>query len=125
MDTITREIQVERSNPSDDELIKLFVEDCRLQRLSPETIRSHKSNLRTISRFLKSQGLSFTDVDKHVLKMMLDYLPQRAKGFNEDSEKLLLCPLQLLPVPQLRRTPQWKPRPTLQKAISKKVQKLY
>ena len=63
----------------DEELIELFVEDCKLQRLSPETIRSRKSNLRTISRFLKSRGLSFLYIDKQILKMLLNYLLNERK----------------------------------------------
>ena len=58
----------------DVDLIRGFVDDCRLRGYSPETIRSHRSNLRTIHRFLRRNGAGFTDVDKDTLRRLLDYL---------------------------------------------------
>ena len=60
--------------PVDWGLITDFLDDCKLRDYSPETIRSHRSNLRTIARYLSRISLSFTGVDKHVLKRILDYL---------------------------------------------------
>ena len=65
--------------PSDWGLILDFMEDCKLRGYSPETIRSHRSNLRTIARFLNTHMLSFTDVDKTVLRDTLDYLRNERK----------------------------------------------
>jgi len=55
-------------------LIEGFIGDCGLRGYSPETIRSHRSNLRTIARFLSSIEKSFIDVDKEVLREVLIYL---------------------------------------------------
>ena len=60
--------------PVEWDLISGFVDDCELRDYSPETIRSHRSNLRTIARYLDSQGFGFRDVDKNVLKRVLTYL---------------------------------------------------
>lgn len=60
--------------PIEWDLISGFVDDCELRGYSPETIRSHRSNLRTIARYLDSQGFSFRVVDKNVLKRVLTYL---------------------------------------------------
>jgi integrase/recombinase XerD len=62
------------SPPSDRELIKSFLDDCTLRGYSPETIRSHRSNLRIISDFLNDRGLRFQEVDKQALKQLLGYL---------------------------------------------------
>jgi integrase/recombinase XerD len=59
---------------SDYELIDRFIGDCRLRGYSPETIRSHRSNLRTIARYLSGSGKSFLDLDKDVLREVLIYL---------------------------------------------------
>ena len=56
-----------------------FLEDCNLWGYTPETIRSHRSNLRTIARFLNTHRLGFTDVDKTVLRDILDYLRNERK----------------------------------------------
>ena len=63
-----------RPADSDFELIEWFLDDCRLRGYSPETIRSHGSNMRTVARFLESSGLTFKDVDKDVLRRVLVYL---------------------------------------------------
>jgi integrase/recombinase XerD len=59
---------------SDYELIEGFIGDCELRGYSPETMRSHRSNLRTIARFLSSIEKSFIFVDKEVLREVLTYL---------------------------------------------------
>jgi len=64
---------------SDMDLINRFVDDCRLQGFSPETIRSYRSNLQIIARFLKNLNLDFRQVDKNVLKNLLDYLQNERK----------------------------------------------
>jgi len=65
--------------PIDMGLVNDFMEDCRLRGYSPETIRSHRSNLRTIAKFLNNHMMSFTDVDKTVLRETLDYLRNERK----------------------------------------------
>jgi len=65
--------------PIDMGLINDFMEDCKLRGYSPETIRSHRSNLRTMARFLNNHMLGFTDVDKTVLGNILDYLRNERK----------------------------------------------
>ena len=59
---------------SDADLIRDFVGDCRLRGYSPETIRSHRSNLRTVAGFLRKRSMNFTDLDKEGLRQLLDYL---------------------------------------------------
>ena len=58
----------------DVDLIQGFVDDCRLRGYSPETIRSHRSNLRTIQHFLKRNSLGFQEADKDALRRLLAYL---------------------------------------------------
>jgi len=65
---------VEELDTGDVDLIRGFVDDCRLRGYSPETIRSHRSNFRTIQRFLKRNGLGFQEVDKDALRRLLAYL---------------------------------------------------
>jgi len=59
-----------------------FINDCEMRALSPETIRSARSNLRTIARFLGENGIEFENVDKESLKLVLVYLrSQRGVGW--------------------------------------------
>jgi integrase/recombinase XerD len=51
-----------------------YIDDCEIQDLSPETIRSKKSNIRTIARYLDKKDVEFTKVDKETLKHVLLYL---------------------------------------------------
>ena len=64
----------DEASQGDRDLMRDFVGDCRLRGYSPETIRSHRSNLRTASRFLRQRGTNFTDLDKEGLRQLLDYL---------------------------------------------------
>ena len=59
---------------SDFELIDRFCDDCSLRGFSPETVRSHRSNLLTVAKFLQQRGGSFLDVDKSTLRELLVYL---------------------------------------------------
>lgn len=43
-------------------LVMKYVDDCEMRALSSETIRSAKSNLRTVARFIDEKGISFKDV---------------------------------------------------------------
>ena len=53
-----------------------------MRALSPETLRSARSNLRTMARFLDKQETSFENVDKESLKLVLSYLrDQRGVGW--------------------------------------------
>jgi len=79
VDRVTIVSELSEVSHADVDLIVEFVKDCRLRGYSPETIRSHRSNLRTISRFLNQNGLSFLDVDKDALRMLLDYLKNTRK----------------------------------------------
>jgi len=55
-------------------LLEAFVEDMELRGLSPETIRSHRSNLRTVLRFWESQGVDPLAAGKEELRLLLTYL---------------------------------------------------
>ena len=59
---------------TDYDLIDNFIQDCNLRGYSSETIRSHRSNLRIIRRFLEENGITFSSLDKEGLKLLLDYL---------------------------------------------------
>ena len=67
------------ASPSDQDLIKVFLDDCTLRGYSPETIRSYRSNLRIISDFLSDRGRKFQEVDKQALREMLGYLVTERK----------------------------------------------
>lgn len=59
---------------SDKELIKDFLEDCRLRAFSSGSVESYKSVLKRVSRFLKSKGFGLTDLNKSTLKAVLRYI---------------------------------------------------
>ena len=61
------------------ELLKEYLVDCELRALSPETIRSKKSNIRIIAKLLDKQKINFTKVDKTELKKILSYLRNQRK----------------------------------------------
>lgn len=64
------------------QLMREYIDDCELRALSPETIRSKKSNIRTLARYLNKKDLNFTEVDKEILKKVLLYLRNdREVGF--------------------------------------------
>lgn len=73
MDRLTSQATVVRTG-EDDELIEHFAKDCKVRRLTSESIRGYKGNLQIISRFLRRNGLSLPDLDKHGLKTVLTYL---------------------------------------------------
>jgi len=79
MDTAVKMEETQGLGYSAVDLIDLFVEDCRLQSFSSETIRSYRSNLRIIAQFVNRHGLGFADVDKNALKMLLEYLQNERK----------------------------------------------
>jgi integrase/recombinase XerD len=59
-----------------------YIGDCELRALSPETIRSKKSNIRTIARYLDQNNVNFRKVEKETLKNVLLYLRNnRGIGF--------------------------------------------
>ncbi len=59
--------------PTTPELLDRFAEDCALRRMTPETIRSYVSNLRTISRFLEGRNRSLLDLASDDLKAILSF----------------------------------------------------
>ena len=87
MDRVTLTVhQKFMDSTSDLDLIQRFVEDCELRGFSPETIRSHRSNLRIIVRFLRREGWKLSDVDNNVLKQILDYLKNERKVIHKTRE---------------------------------------
>lgn len=80
MATMTISVSADFDNTSQDgELLDNYIQDCILRGYSPETIRSHKSNLRTIKNYLNSEGMHFPHLDKNHLKLLLDYLKNSRK----------------------------------------------
>ena len=63
-----------RSLVSDADLIEQFARDCKLRRLSPETVEGYTSSLRTSSQLLRRKGLSIRNLDKVSLTEVLQYL---------------------------------------------------
>ena len=61
-------------NALDQDLIAAFVRDCKLRSFSSETIVSHKSILRIVSRFLNRGDLNLTCLNRSTLKALLEYL---------------------------------------------------
>lgn len=61
------------------ELVTDYIADCEIRALSPETIRSTRSNLRTIARFLDKLDVDFERVDKESLKQVLSYLQNQRR----------------------------------------------
>jgi integrase/recombinase XerD len=68
---VGRVIMTQQSNM---QLMREYIDDCEIRALSPETIRSKKSNIRTIARYLDKEGLEFKEVNKETLKKILLYL---------------------------------------------------
>ncbi len=62
---------------SDVELIDGFVQDCRLRRLTAETIEGYRSSLRIVSEMLRREGLSISRLDKVALTKVLRYLVEQ------------------------------------------------
>ncbi len=68
------------------DLMKDYISDCELRALSSETIRSKRSNIRTIASFLDKQGVQFIEVDKENLKKILTYL-RNERNIGETTQK--------------------------------------
>ena len=68
------------------DLMHEYLSDCETRALSPETIRSKRSNIRTIASFLNKQGIPFIDVDKENLKQILTYL-RNERNIGETTQK--------------------------------------
>ena len=67
-------------------LLEEYISDCEMRALTPETIRTARSNLRTIARFLDKHEVEFIKVDKESLKQILSYLRnQRMVGLKTQS----------------------------------------
>ncbi len=57
-----------------DELLRRFREDCLLRRMTPETIRSYVSYLRSILRFLEARNRTCPDITQEDLKAILAHI---------------------------------------------------
>lgn len=66
---------------SNDELIEGFIQDCKLRKLSNETITCYKSILKSVSDFLSRNRLSLLYLDKYALKKLLKFLAND-RGFS-------------------------------------------
>ena len=66
----------------DNELIKGFLHDCELRRLSPATIEGYRSSLNIVSRFLRRKGLSIRKLDKGSLGILLGFLVEQGYVYN-------------------------------------------
>jgi len=60
--------------PSPENLLELFIEDCRDRQLTEETIRRYRSSLKQYLAYLDQLGITIVNVDKHVLH---DYIRHR------------------------------------------------
>jgi integrase/recombinase XerD len=61
------------ARPRPQELLDRFAEDCALRRMTPETIRSYTSNLRTMAGFLDGRNRSPLDLASDDLKAILSF----------------------------------------------------
>ena len=68
--------------PSDAELIEGFLGDCKLRRLTVETIGGYKSSLRIVSEVLRRKGLSISKLDKVSLTKVLQFLVEQGYVYN-------------------------------------------
>ena len=59
---------------SPEELLKSFVEDCKLRGMTEESIRRYKSSLRIFLKFIEQKEASLNSVDMNVLRDFLRYL---------------------------------------------------
>lgn len=82
MGGVTVQTEVYKKAPSDEQLIKGFLGDCELRRLSSETIQGYKSSLQITSKLLNSEGSSLTKLSKHSLKRVLGHLLERGYVYN-------------------------------------------
>jgi len=64
---------------SDEELIKDFLQDCRLRDMSKHSIEGYKSTLNLFQRFLADKNTSFLNVDRHILKAYLEKIKDEDK----------------------------------------------
>ena len=67
---------------SDADLIEQFARDCKLRRLSPETVEGYTSSLRTANQLLRRKGLSIRNLDKVSLTEVLQYLLGKGYAYN-------------------------------------------
>ena len=74
---MTLQSQIHEEPLTDEQLIERFTDDCRLRNLSPESMRSYRSNLAILSSHLMEQGFSLLDLDKQLLREVLRYLRER------------------------------------------------
>jgi integrase/recombinase XerD len=66
--------QVPQLNKINATLLESYVTDCQLRVLTQGTIRSNRSNIRTVGKHLESLNLNYVDIDNEALKQILDYL---------------------------------------------------
>jgi integrase/recombinase XerD len=66
--------QVPQLNKVNATLLESYEIDCQLRALSQGTIRSNRSNIRTVGKHLESLNLNYVDIDNEALKQILDYL---------------------------------------------------
>jgi len=72
---------LESKSINDEKLIEEFILDCRLRKFSEESIGSYKSVLKTTANFLSHNQLSLINLDKYILKELLNYLTND-RGFS-------------------------------------------
>ena len=82
MEEVTLKENIDLGPVSDRRLIENYLQDCILRGYSAETIRTHGSRLEIIAGYLQREAKSFLDVDKFVLRGVLEYLKnERDVGF--------------------------------------------
>lgn len=84
---LNRLTEASQLNHDDQRLLDEYVQEFRLMGRTEETTRSHKTNVRIVGRYLNSIGQGFLDVDKQILKKILDYL----KNTRKVQDKTLEC----------------------------------
>jgi integrase/recombinase XerD len=83
VDKMTTQIFItQESFGSDNGLIDGFLGDCKLRRLSTETIEGYRSSLRITAKMLCKQGLSIRKLDRNSLTEILRYLVNQGYVYN-------------------------------------------
>jgi len=65
---------VDMERLTDTELIRAFVDDCKVRGLTPETIRGYRGQVRIFRDFLERHNRHLCDIDKDILKEFIRYL---------------------------------------------------
>lgn len=79
---MAQDSNVELTLTPDQEMVRGFLRDCGLRRLSAETINGYKSSLQIVSNVLRSKGLCISKMDNLSLREVLQFLVEKGYVYN-------------------------------------------